>query len=42
MFSLIEVCKEVVRIHNRLWVSSSESWQNVETNCVGTECVGTK
>ena len=40
MFSLIKVCKEVVRIYNRLWVNSSKSWRNVETKCVGTKCIG--
>ena len=35
-------CKVVVRIYKRLWVNSSERWQNVETKCVGTKCVGAK
>ena len=42
LFSLIKVCKEVVRIYNRLWENSSKSLQNVETKCVGAKCVGTK
>ena len=42
LFSLIKVCKEVVRIYNRIRVNSSKRWQNVETKCVGTKCVGTK
>ena len=36
----IKVCREVVRIHNRLWVNSNKRWQNVETKCFGTKCVG--
>ena len=42
LFSLIKVWKEVVCIYNRLWVNSGKSWQNVDTNCVGTKCVGIK
>ena len=42
LFSLIEVCKEVVRIYNQLGLNSSKRCQNAETKCVGTKCVGAK